>query len=104
MRQPDSLSTKTAPLLQLFNKNEASTVSFQDDTLTILAKSGRVAHSLRVSEIEEVQFQKLPLLTRLTVSTKRGQAITVNGLQRGTSDRLYAQLSRRVERVLDDEA
>ena len=70
MRQPDSLSTKTAPLLQLFNKNKASTVSFQDDTLTILAKSGRVAHSLTVSEIGEVQLQKLPLLTRLTVSTQ----------------------------------
>ena len=104
MRQPDSLSTKTAPLLHLFNRNKASTVSFQNDTLTIFAKSGRVAHSLRVSEIEEVQFQKLTRLTRLTVSNKRGRAITVNGLQRGTSERLYAQLSRRVEQVLDDKA
>ena len=104
MRQPDSLSSKTAPLLHLLNRNKASTVSFQNDTLTVWVESGRVAHSTRADEIGEVQLKKLFLVNRLTVRPKKGRTITVDGLQRGTSEKLYTQLRGRVEQILDDEA
>ena len=97
-------STRTAPLLHLFNKNRASTVVFKADVLTVWAKSGRIAHTVRVDEILEVRLRKLPLLSQLTVLTKLGRTITVNGLERGTSERLHSQLQNRVEEILNDEA
>ena len=59
--RPSTLSRTPAYLL---NRNKASTVRFEDDVLHGL---GRV--------------QKLPLISRLTVLTKQGQAITVSGLE-----------------------
>ena len=59
---------------------------------------------MRADEIREVKFQKLPLLSRLTVLTKQGRTITVNGLERSTSERLHSQLQNRVEEILNDEA
>ena len=41
---------------------------------------------------------------RLTVLTKQGRTITVNGLERSTSERLHSQLQNRVEEILNDEA
>ena len=58
--RPSTLSRTPAYLL---NRNKAATVRFEDDVLHGL---GRV--------------QKLPLISRLTVLTKQGQAITVSGL------------------------
>ena len=104
MRQPDSLSTKTAPLLHLINRDRASTVSFSNDTVTVRAKSGRVIHSIGADAIGKVQLQKLILINRLTVQTRRGQTITINGLGRDTSERLYTQLRSRVRSIRDDEA
>ena len=104
MSQRASQSSKTAPLLHLFNRNKAATVRFEDDILTVWAKSGRIAQSVRADEIREVKFQKLPLLSRLTVLTKQGRTITVNGLERSTSERLHSQLQNRVEEILNDEA
>ena len=104
MSQRASQSSKTAPLLHLFNRNKAATVRFEDDILTVWAKSGRIAQSVRADEIREVKFQKLPLLSRLTVLTKQGRTITVNGLERSTSERLHSQLQNRVEEILNNEA
>ena len=97
-------STKTAPLLHLFNKNRASTVAFESDVLTVWAKSGRIADTLKAEEIQEVKLRKLPLLGQLTVRTKQGRTITVGGLQRSTSETLHQQLHDRVEELLNDEA
>ena len=104
MRDSESQSTKTAPLLHLFNRNKASTVRFEEDVLTVWAKSGRIAQSVKADEIREVKLQKLPLVSRLTVLTKQGRTITVNGLERSTSERLHSQLQNRVEEILNDEA
>ena len=104
MSQRASQSSKTAPLLHLFNRNKASNVRFEDDVLTVWAKSGRIAQSVRADEIREVNLQKLPLISRLTVFTKQGRTITVGGLERGTSERLHSQLHSRVEEILNDEA
>ena len=104
MTRPDSLSTKTAPLLHLINQDRASTVSFSDDTVTVRARSGRVIHTMGADAIGTVQLQKLILINRLTVQTRQGQTITVNGLGRETSERLYTQLRSRVGWILDDEA
>ena len=99
-----SQSTKTAPLLHLFNRNRASTVAFEADALSVRAKSGRVAHTISADEIQEVKLRKLPLLGQIIIRTKRGQTITVGGLERSTSERLHRQLHERVEELLDDEA
>ena len=104
MREPTAQSTKTAPLLHLFNKNRASTVAFEADVLTVWAKSGRITHTVKAEEIREVKLRKLPLLGHLTVRTKQGRTITVGGLEPSTSERLHTQLHDRVEELLNDEA
>ena len=102
--QSNPHSTKTAPLLHLFNRNRASTVAFENDVLTVWAKSGRIAHTISVEQIEEVLLQKQAVVNQLTVRTKPGRTITVNGLERGTSEKLHSQLQNRVEEILNDEA
>ena len=72
-------------------------------TVTVRAKSGRVIHSIGAEAIGEVQLHKLILINRLTVQSRRGQTITINGLGRDTSERLYTQLRSRVRWILDDE-
>ena len=104
MTEPIPKSTKTAPLLHLFNRNRASTVAFESDVLTVWAKSGRIAQTLKAEEIMEVKLRKLPLLGQLTVRTKQGRTITVGGLERSSSERLHRQLNDRVEELLNDEA
>ena len=103
MKKPPE-QTRTAPLLHLFNRNKASIVRFEDDILTVWAKSGRITQSVRADQIEEVQLQKQTLVNQLTVLTKQGRTITVNGLGRSSSTTLHTRLHRRVEELLDDEA
>ena len=97
-------STKTARLLHLFNRNKAASVSFENDTLIVHTKSGRIAHAVDVDQIKEVHLRKLLLLTRLTVLTQLDQAITVHGLSPSTTQSLYDQLWARVDELRDDEA
>ena len=101
---PIAQSAKTAPLLHLFNRNRASTVAFENDVLTVWAKSGLIAHTIPADEIMEVKLRKLPLLAQLVVRTKQGRTITVGGLDRATSETLHTQLNDRVEELLNDEA
>ena len=104
MRDTIPRSTKTAPLLHLFNRNKAASVSFENDTLTVHTKSGRIAHAVDVDQIKQVHFRKLLLLTRLTVLTQLDQAITVHGLYPSTTQSLYDQLWARVDELRNDEA
>ena len=104
MRDTIPRSTKTAPLLHLFNRNKAASVSFENDTLIVHTKSGRIAHAVDVDQIKQVHFRKLLLLTRLTVLTQLDQAITVHGLYPSTTQPLYDQLWARVDELRDDEA
>ena len=104
MRDSESQSTKTAPLLHLFNRNKASTVRFEEDVLTVWAKSGRIAQSVKADEIREVKLQKLPARQPAHRPDQQGRTITVNGLERSTSERLHSQLQNRVEEILNDEA
>ena len=104
MRNPAPQESKTAPLLHLFNRNKASTVKFEDDILTVWAKSGRIAQSVNADQIKEVQLQRQTLVNQLTILTKQGRTISVNGLDRSSSTALHSQLSNRVEEILNDEA
>ena len=54
MSQRASQSSKTAPLLHLFNRNKAATGRLEDDILTVWAKSGRIAQSVRAEAIQAV--------------------------------------------------
>ena len=87
--RPSTLSRTPAYLL---NRNKASTVRFEDDVLTVWAKSGHIAQSVKAVEKWKVQLQKLPLISRLTVLTKQGQAITVSGLETEPPESLLSQL------------
>ena len=78
-------STRTAPLLHLFNKNRASSVAFEADVLTVWAKSGRIAHTIPAEETGEVNLLEMPFLGQLTFHTKLGRTIAVGGLERSTS-------------------
>ena len=104
MPKVTSQSAKTAPLLHLFNRNRAPTIAFESNVLTVWAKSGRIAHTIKAEEIQEVKLRKLPLLSQLSVQTKQGRTITVGGLERSSSERLHRQLNDRVEELLNDEA
>ena len=104
MRDTNPRSTITAPLLHLFNRNKAASVTFENDTLTVHTKSGRIAHTVNADQIEQVHLWKLLLLTRLTVLTQLDQAITVNGLYPSTTQSLYDQLWARVDELRNDEA
>ena len=104
MSQRASQSSKTAPLLHLFNRNKASTVRFEDDVLTVWAKSGRITQSVKADEIQEVKLRKLPLVTLLTVLTKQGRTVAVSGLERSTSKWLDSQVQNRVEEIINNEA
>ena len=86
-------SSKTAPLLYLFNRNRASTVRFEDAALTVWAKSGRIAQSVRADEVQEVKLRKLPLINRLTVLTKQGQATTLGPQITGPRDSITSHLA-----------
>ena len=60
MSRLDPQSTKTAPLLHLFNRDRASTVAFEDDVLTVWDKSGRIAHTVRADEIGKPKYPSPP--------------------------------------------
>ena len=53
MRKSGSERTKTAPLLHLFNRDKASTVRFEEGVLTVWAKPGRIAQSLKADQIQK---------------------------------------------------
>ena len=99
-----SLSTRTLPMLHRLNRGSIAAAVFQDDTLLLTTKSGATAHELNASEIKAVSLTKLPLANRLTVLTKHGQDISINGLNRSTSQDLYTELFNRVDELLNDEA
>ena len=104
MRKPISQPAKTVPLFHLFNRDKAAAVSFEKDLLCLADKSGQTSETVRAGDIAEVQLKKLPLLNRLTIQTKQGESITINGLERSTSESLYARLQNRVDEILNDEA
>ena len=54
MKDSASQSYKTAPLLHLLDRNEASTIKFKGDVLAVGAMSRRVAHTLRAYEKQAV--------------------------------------------------
>ena len=66
-------SSKTAPLLHLFNRDKAPSVKFEDDVFTMWAKSGRTAQVVRADDIREIKLQKLPFLSKVTAQTKQGR-------------------------------
>ena len=70
----------------MLNRSGAAAVSFKKDLLSLADKPGQTCETLRVEEIADVQLKKLPLLNRLTVQTKQGQSININGLERSTSE------------------
>ena len=104
MNKTTATSTKTVPLLHLLNQSRASAVRFEKDLLHLAAKNGSTVETVEATEISEVQLRKLPLLNRLTVLTKQGRTITVNGLDRNSSQALYTTLWVRVNELLNDEA
>ena len=104
MNKTTATSTKTLPLLHLLNQSRASAVRFEKDLLHLTAKNGSTVETVEATEIREVQLRKLPLLNRLTVLTKQGRTITVNGLDRNSSQALHTTLWARVDELLNEEA
>ena len=104
MNKTTATSTKTLPLLHLLNQSRASAVRFEKDLLHLAAKNGSTVETVEATEIREVQLRKLPLLNRLTVLTKQGRTITVNGLDRNSSQALHTTLWARVDELLNEEA
>ena len=98
------LSAKTLPLLHLFNRGGVSSVSFHQDLFSVSTKTGRITDTVDVTEITDVQIKKLPFLNRLTIQTKQGRTITINGLKPSTSRPLYDVLWRRTDVLLNEEA
>ena len=99
-----SRSTHTLPMLHRLNRESMAAAIFQDDTLVITSKSGATAHELNATELQAVSITKLPVANRLTLLTKQGQDISINGLDRSTSQELYTELFNRIDELLNDEA
>ena len=91
-------------MLHRLNRESMAAAIFQDDTLVITSKSGATAHELNATELRAVSITKLPVANRLTLLTKQGQDISINGLDRSTSQELYTELSNRIDQLLNDEA
>ena len=104
MNKTTATSTKTLPLLHFLNQSRTSAVRFEKDLLHLVAKNGSTVETVEATEIREVQLRKLPLLNRLTVLTKQGRIITVNGLDRNSSQALHTTLWARVDELLNEEA
>ena len=90
-------STHTLPMLHRLNRESMDAAIFQDDTLVITSKSGATAHELNATELQAVSITKLPVANRLTLITKQGQDISINGLDRSTSQELYTELFNRID-------
>ena len=101
---PSALSTHTLPLLHRLNRDGLAAAAFQDDTLRLNDKSGTTIEQLSASQIRTVTLTSLPLANRLTVLTKEGHQISLNGLDRSTSQALHTSLAARVQDLLNDEA
>ena len=99
-----SWSTHTLPMLHRLNRESMAAAIFEDDTLVITTKSGATAHELNATELQSVSITKLPVANRLTLLTKQGQDISINGLDRSTSQDLYTELFNRIDQLLNDEA
>ena len=97
-------TAKTAPLIHLLNQGRAALVTFEDDILILRTKSGETTETVRATDIVDVQVQGQAIINRMTVRTKQGRSITINGLDRATSQALQAQLHTRVEELLNNEA
>ena len=91
-------------MLHRLNRESMAAAIFQDDTLVITSKSGATAHELNATELQAVSITKLPVANRLTLITKQGQDISINGLDRSTSQELYTELFNRIDEILNDEA
>ncbi len=101
---PSPLKTHTLPMMHRLNSEGMTTATLQGDDLRITNKSGTTVHYLHASEIKAVSLSKLPVANRLTVLTKDEAQISVNGLDKATSQALYTQLFTRVEELLNDDA
>ena len=97
-------STHTLPMLHRLNRESMAAAIFQDDTLVITTKSGATAHELNATELQAVSITKLPVANRLTLLTKHGHDISINGLDRSTSQELYTELFNRIDQLLNNEA
>ena len=91
-------------MLHLLNQGTMAAAFFQADTLLITTKSGTTVHELGAADLQSVSLTKLPVANRLTLLTKSGQDISINGLDRSTSHHLYTELSTRINTLLNDEA
>ena len=80
-------------MLHRLNRESMAAAIFQDDTLVITTKSGATAHQLNATELLAVSLTKLPVANRLMLRTKHGQDISINGLDRSTSQELYTDVS-----------
>ena len=97
-------TAKTAPLIHLLNQDRAALVAFDDDVLTFRSKSGDTTETVGVTDIVEVYLQSQAITNRMTVKTKQGRSITINGLDRAASQILQGQLHARVQELLNNEA
>ena len=97
-------TAKTAPLIHLLSQGRAALVTFQDDVLTLRSKSGETTETVRATDIADVQLRGQTITNRMTVQTKQGRSISINGLDRAISQTLQAQLHARMEELLNNEA
>ena len=75
-------TAKTAPLIHLLNQGRAALVTFEDDILTLRTKSGETTETVRATDIADVQLQGQAITNRMTIQTKQGRIIAINGLDR----------------------
>ena len=97
-------TAKTAPLIHLLSQGRTALVPFEDDVLTLRSKSGETTETVRATDIADVQLQGQAITNRMTVQTKQGRSISIDGLDRATSQALQAQLHARVVELLNNEA
>ena len=81
-----------------------ASATLQDDKLRIATTSGTTACDLPATEIKAVSLTKLPLANRITVLTKQDDEISINGLDKSTSQELYTELLNRVEELRNGDA
>ena len=101
---PSPLSTHTLPMLHRLNRESMASAIFQDDTLRITTKSGATVHTLSVSEIKAVSLTKLLVANHLKILTKQDNRISINGLNRSTSQKLFTEVFNKVDDLLNEEA
>ena len=91
-----TLSAKAAWYAPIMDGGEASEITFANDTLTVIDRSGKPVARLSPKDIERLAIKEGPLRNGFTIGTKAGRTIKIGALQKKESRQIRQAIEERI--------